>query len=228
MNVTPPQNLRDLILFIWKIVDSPTISKDRLVNIIALDLYLVTPPNAREMITKAIESGFLSENRELEEISLANPLMEEFTKWQAEGEVKAKQIQAILHRKWRPPFEIDENFRYNVLIRDIIDELSWSRAQKIRSSWIKFQIESPGEQLQGTMKEPSSDGEMASELPFDIRISQRTIIHSCPEYNQLRKAQKKLCTHLGAVVVKMYAQDKVMTTKFIEDLIEQREQWIFQ
>lgn len=225
MSLTPPQELRDMVFYIWKIIDVPSINIDKLIQIISLDLYIATPPNSRLLISKAINSGYLIENKETEEVQLAIKLRQEFDEWQQFGHQKNHRINQILNEWWRSPINIDEDFRFNALLRDFIDETIWNKGNKFRSSWIQLQPSSNPKIFHGNVKEINDNGEIL--YKFEIDQEKRKITHNCVDFQQVRKSQKRFCTHLAAVLAKLYASNKVITLNLVEDLVNFHEAWSF-
>lgn len=226
LSLTPPKELRQMIFHIWKIIDVPSINIDKLVQFISLDLYLATPPNSRIIISKAIDAGYLIENKEIEEVHLADELSQEFSAWQQNGSQKIHRINQVLSEWWRAPLSIDEDLRFNVLIRDFIDETIWNKGNKFRSSWIQLQSPETTTLHKGTIKEITDTREIT--YIFEIDQDHRKIHHDCPDYQQVRKPQKRFCVHLAAVLAKLYAKNKGATLNLVKDLVYQNDSWIFQ
>lgn len=225
MSFTPPNTLQDLLIYVWKIVDLPRINKDRLINMIALDLYLASPPNARELIMKAINTGLLLENPDTEEIWLSPALEKPVNDWQVEGIEKRKQIQSMLNEPWRSPIPLTDDLKFNVYIREIADVLVWEKALKIRSSMINANQEELKGKVEGKIKNIDVETEEKSEYSFSIDFDHNIISHSCPEYDTLRKTQKKLCPHLAAVINRAYAKNKTQTMEIVRKMVLDWTKW---
>jgi hypothetical protein len=219
MSFTPPKTLQDLLIYVWKIIDLPRINKDHLINAIALDFYLASPSNARELVIKAINAGLLLEDQDTEEIRLSTELEKTVSEWQNEGKNKRLQIQSILNESWRNPIPITDDLKFNVYIREIADVIVWEKALKIRTSMIETSQEDFQNIIEGSAKHFDSESEKILQYPFKIDFKNKLITHFCPEYDSLRKAQKKLCPHLAAVFNRSYAKNKAETMNTVRQMV---------
>jgi len=176
MNFSVPSDKRQRILYIWKIIDSPSINIDELHNFLTFELFLAPLEEVKKIIREALDLKFLIEDPKSEEVSLSDSLKVEFEKWQDKGEEKIKKIHHILRRSWRHPIKRSKALTMDKL--NFIDEIS------------------------GKIEDKDENGKLIS-YNFEISPKDRKITHNCPEYNKLRKKQKKLCPHLGRVFIKL-------------------------
>lgn len=226
MNFSVPSDNRQRILYIWKIIDSPSINIDELHNFLTFELFLAPLEEVKKIIREALDLKFLVEDSKSEEVSLSNSLKIDFEKWQDKGEEKIKKIHNVLSKSWRPPIKIDEKMKFEILEDDLIDPASKKKARIIRSKALLMDKINFTDEISGKIEDKDKNGKLVS-YDFNISPKNRKIIHSCPEYNKLRKKQKKLCPHLGRVFIKLNNTHNEETLKLLEDIVEKREKWEF-
>ena len=226
MNFSIPSDKRQRILYIWKIIDSPSINIDELYNFLTFELFLAPLEEVKKIIKEALDSKFLIEDSKSEEISLSDSLRVEFEKWQDKGEEKIKKIHNVLNKSWRNPIAINEKSKYEIFEDDLIDPASKKKASLFRSKALSIDKIDFTNEISGKIEDKDENGKLVS-YEFNISPKNRKITHNCPEYNKLRKKQKKLCPHLGRVFIKLNIDHNKETLKLLEDLVEKREKWVF-
>ena len=88
MVFTIPSDLRDIVLYWWKIIDRPNIYLDDLYNFLAFGLFLASMDKAKSIVQEAIKLKFLIENKETESVKLSKSLETEFNAWQNSAKEK--------------------------------------------------------------------------------------------------------------------------------------------
>lgn len=226
MNFIVPTDLRQKILYIWKIIDRPTINLDELYNFITYELYLTSLSKSKENVQKSINSKYLVEDSKKEEVRLGDDLQGEFDKWQNGGEKKVKQMKTLLSQSWRPELKNIDEMRYSVFEGDLLDVSVRNKSGLIRSSAVKVDQLDFSSGIIGKISDTDEEGHKIN-YSFEIYPKSRKIIHNCPEYINLRKKQKHFCKHLGRLLMKLYASNKIETIDLVKDLVEKRENWEF-
>lgn len=226
MNFSVPSDKRQRILYIWKIIDSPSINIDELYNFLTFELFLAPLEEVKKIIREALDLKFLVEDPKSEEVSLSDTLKVDFEKWQNKGEEKIKKIHHVLSNSWRAPIIIDEKMKFEILEDDLIDPSTKKKASIIRSKALTIEKMDFSEEISGKIEEKDENGKKIS-YNFEIFPKKRKITHNCPEYINLRKNQKKLCPHLGRVFIKLNITNTEETLKLLEDIVEKREKWEF-
>ncbi len=227
MAFTPPSNLKDLVLYWWKIIDRPKIQRDHLVNYISFDLSMFKLNETKKILNEGIKRGYLMENKKKEEIQLAKALKKEFSEWQEEGVKIRQKMLAKLNHTWRENMEITENMVFQVLKDDLIDPKVEESAKKIRSSQIKIESADLSGKIKGKVKDTNDEGNEIL-YPFVINTENKTIIHKCPMFVQVHREKKNFCRHLARLIMKLYVKNKEETKQILEDIIENKQDWSFQ
>lgn len=226
MNFSIPSDKRRRILYIWKIIDRPTINIDELYNFLTFELFLAPLDEVKKIIREALDLKFLVEDFKSEEVSLGESLQDEFEKWQAGGRQKIRKLHKLLNTSWRDPIEIDEKSKYEIFEEDLVEPSIKKKAGLIRSSALKIEKLDFLNEIRGKIDDKGENGQKIS-YSFKIFPKDRKILHDCPDYNNLRKNQKKFCIHLGRLLMKLKNKDATKTYRLLEDLVENRESWIF-
>lgn len=226
MSFAVPADLREIVLYWWKIIDRPTILLDELYNFIAFDLFLAPLDKTRLIVDKAIQEGYLISDPIQETVRLADDLENDFKKWQEGGIEKVQRMKDLLNQAWRPPLEISEKSVYDILQSDIADVSVREKAGKMLASAVKIDQVDFNSEIQGYGKEETEKGEDVL-FPFSINVPSRIIQHNCPEYLFLRKDQKRFCPHLVRAFTKLFISDELQTQKLLRDLVDNRENWVF-
>ncbi len=226
MNFSVPAEKRQRILYFWKIIDRPSINIDELYNFLTFELFLAPLQEVKKIIGEALDLKFLIEDSKSEEVSLSQSLKVEFENWQNKGEEKIKKIDNILSKSWRSPIKIDKKMKFEIMEDDIIDPSTKKKASIIRSKALTIENLDFSGEIRGKIEDKDENGKLTS-YDFVITPKDRKITHNCPEYNKLRKLQKKLCPHLGRVFIKLNISNQDATLKLLEDLVEKREKWVF-
>ena len=226
MNFSVPSDKRQRILYIWKIIDSPTINIDDLYNFLTFELFLAPLEEVKKIIQEALDLKFLVEDSKLEEVSLSDSFKVEFEKWQDKGEEKIKKIHHVLSKSWRDPITINEKSKYEIFEDDLIEPLTKKKASIIRSKALTIEKLDFSREIRGKIEDKDENGQKII-YNFEILPQARKLTHNCPEYTNLRKNQKKFCVHLGRLLMKLNNSDETKTFKFLEDLVENRDKWVF-
>ena len=226
MSFAVPADLREIVLYWWKIIDRPTVSLDELYNFIAFDLFLAPLDKTRLIVDKAIHEGYLISDSIQETVYLSKELEADFKKWQAGGVEKVQRMNELLNQAWRPPLEITEKSVYDILQADIADVSVREKAGKMLASAVKVDRVDFNSEIVGFGKEENEKGEDI-QYPFSINVISRSISHNCPEYLNLRRDQKRLCPHLVRAFTKLFISNELQTQKLIRDLVDNRDSWSF-
>ena len=226
MSFAVPADLREIVLYWWKIIDRPSILLDELYNFIAFDLFLAPLDKTRAIVDKAIQDGYLIADPIQETVTLSESLNSDFQAWQKMGIEKVQRMSELITQAWRPPLEITEKSVYDILQSDIADVSVREKAGKMLASAIKVEKVDFNSEIMGYGKEENEKGEDI-QYPFCINVPSRMLQHNCPEYLDLRRDQKRLCPHLVRAFTKLFISNELQTQQLIRDLVDNRESWTF-
>ncbi|MHA1610641.1 MAG: hypothetical protein ACTSVZ_04360 [Promethearchaeota archaeon] len=218
MVMKAPAKLDALLLYWWKIIDRPEISKEELQNFIAFDLYTFSLDGTKKKLQQGIDEGFLIYDP-ITEILKLNPILQgEFDQWQTGGLKKTKKMIKTLKKPWRGPIEFDDAHKYKILLADLIDPITQSQASKILSSAVKIVDIDFNQLISGKVQDYN----------FSINPKTHKITHNCAEFQNYRSKNKTFCMHLARVIMKLYTKHPDETSNLIKNIVRKKEEWAFQ
>ncbi|TFH28963.1 MAG: hypothetical protein E4G98_04590 [Promethearchaeota archaeon] len=218
MVMKAPNELDALLLYWWKIVDRPTISKEELQNFIAFDLYTFSLDETKKMLQQGIDEGYLFYDPTTEILTLHPTLQTEFDQWQAGGREKVKKMIALLQTPWCGPITFEDTQKYKIYLADLIDANTQSQASKILASAVTIVDGDFAQLLSGTIHDYS----------FIINPKTHQIKHNCPDFLHYRVKNKKFCIHLARIIMKFYSNQPEETYTLIQNIVKHKEEWEFQ
>ncbi|MHA1522285.1 MAG: hypothetical protein ACTSRK_19100 [Promethearchaeota archaeon] len=218
MVMKAPAKLDALLLYWWKIIDRPEISKEELQNFIAFDLYTFSLDGTKKKLQQGIDEGFLIYDPITEILKLNPTLQSEFDQWQAGGRKKTKKMLKLLQKPWRDPITFDDAQKYKIFLADLVDPITQSQASKILSSAVKIVDSDFAQLLSGTIQD----------YKFTINPKTHQIKHNCSEFQSYRVKNKTFCIHLARVIMKLYTDNPEETHILIRNIVRQKNEWEFQ
>ncbi len=218
MVMKAPSKLDALLLYWWKIIDRPEISKEELQNFIAFDLYTFSLDMTKKKLQQGIDEEYLIYDPITEILKLNPALQSDFDQWQAGGRKKTKKMLNFLQKPWRDPIKFDGAQKYKIFLADLIDPITQSQASKILSSAVKIVDPDFAQLLSGTIQDYN----------FTINPKTHQITHNCPEFQSYRIKSKTFCVHLARVIMKLYTKNPEETCILIRNIVRQKDEWVFQ
>ncbi|TFF96491.1 MAG: hypothetical protein EU544_00530 [Promethearchaeota archaeon] len=224
MNFAIPRNKpKDYLLYIWKILDLPSISFEDLVYRISFNLFLDKHEEAKTFINHALEDNLLKKDSE-GNLTLSPGLKDYFEGWQ---EKRRKTILDNIEKKKKSNAVI-KNFAhvktdFNVLLKAFLDKGTLNRAAPISNSAIEI-LEKNLESGQIKAKVAGS-----KEEPYILEIDkqQQEIVHNCHDFVERRAKNKKFCKHIAKFFLFLKDEEETTTLKILKDLAENMEYWEF-
>ncbi|MHA1775204.1 MAG: hypothetical protein DRO88_04645 [Promethearchaeia archaeon] len=217
MVLKTPNTLDQLILYWWKIIDRPQISRDELQNFIAFELFTLSLEETKHKIQQAIDQKLLQYDPLTEILQLRPSLQTEFEAWKNEGVKKTKKMLEILRKPWRKPIEFDEKDYYNIYYHDLVDPTIDKRTSNIMSSAIELQKLDFNSIITGKI----------NGFPFEINLEEKRIVHRCPDFTPFRIQEKSFCPHLARLIMKLNFKNKDETLKLLKKIVQNKNFWEF-
>lgn len=213
----PRKDETDFLIYIWKIIDLPKISRNDLIYKISFELFLETPEKTTTFIDSSIENKFLVID-ENDNLSLSHNLEKNLTTW------KVKRKKAILNKIIRRKKEsgmnnnetIKEDSKYNTLLKAFLDKGTINRAVLLSED--KFNIKE-FDYDNGVIK---VDVVGIKEASYNIKINtkNKTIIHDCHDFQERRANDKKFCKHLAKLFLILKEKNETTSMKFLKEIAE--------
>ena len=220
----PRNNTAEMILYIWKIIDLPSITEDDFLYTISFDLFLLSPQKAKELIQSSIENKFL-EIDDNDNLSLSRNLKKTLENWQLKRKeailtriIKSKKTDKALNN-----FQKDKVSIFNTLLKVFLDRGTINRTVSISEedfNIIEFDFE------RGFIKADVS-GSKKESYRIEININNRELIHNCHDFQTKRAENKKFCKHLAKLFLLLKEKKEESAVGFLREIAEHINNWKF-
>ncbi|MFX1588889.1 MAG: DUF2240 family protein [Promethearchaeota archaeon] len=220
----PRKNLKEMTLYVWKIIEYSQISKKELLYKLTFDLSLFTPDEAHKYIKEAQDNNLIIENDD--NILTIAPELEKILKnWQRKRKDEIlNQIESSKNaEKIRARFQKDKTSTYNILLKAFLDKGTLNRAVNVSDDSINLSLFDLNKgkinaHIIGSRKNP---------YIIEIDIKKRSLKHDCQDFVTKRLDNKKFCKHLAKLFLFLKEKDENAAKRFLEAITENIEQWDF-
>ncbi|MFX0166676.1 MAG: hypothetical protein ACFFAG_09175 [Promethearchaeota archaeon] len=225
MNIAIPRgDNTQLLLYIWKTIDLPSIALNNLLYKISYELFLIPPDKAIVFVENCLKSKVLTKN-DNGTLSLSDSLRKKLTLWQKKRRneildninLAKKNVQMI------SSIEKEGSTRFNVLLKSFADKGTINRAANISSNDFKIkEIDT----TKGIMKSTVSGSE---EEPYfiEIDINNKLLKHNCHDFETRRSKNKQFCKHLTRLFLLLKEKNEDSAEFFLQDLANNVDKWEF-
>jgi hypothetical protein len=224
MNFPIPKNAPDMVLYIWKIIDLPSIPMNDLLYALSFDLFLLPPEGAEGFINKAITSKYLV-NDENSNLSLSQNLKKRLETWQ--NKRKATILSKILTAKkatlQTKDMNIDNGSGFNVLLKAFLDKGTINRAATVSNAALSINEVNP---TNGTIK-ANIAGKKEDSYLIVVDVNKKLLIHNCHDFQERRAQNKKFCKHIVKLFLILKEQDEKTAVFFLNQIAENVNEWAF-
>ena len=220
----PRNNNSEMVLYIWKIIELPSISLSDLLYELSFELFLFSPNGASQFIQKVVDNNFLIEIPN-NMFKLSHNLELKLKNWHIKR--KAQILKKIESSK-KETQEID-NFdknnlnKFNTLLKAFLDKGTINRAVTVSDSAfniIKFDPKS---------KIIKAEVKGSNDAPYNIEISinDKFIKHNCHDFQTNRVKNKKFCKHLAKLFLLLKKKNEKSALFFLESITNEINNWDF-
>ncbi|MFX0009580.1 MAG: hypothetical protein ACFE9R_04645 [Candidatus Hermodarchaeota archaeon] len=222
--IVPRENLSEMVMYLWKIIDLPQISLNELIFKLSFELFLFPPNEAQKFIENAIKAKYLIKTQD-NSINLSNTLVKQLNKWHEEQMISVKNRKQELNNQnqSRVEFLEDNETHFNVLLKALLDKGTINRAAAVSEDAFNIITFSPEENI------IKANVKGSKEEPYNIIIDldDKTITHNCHDFETKRAQNYKFCKHLAKLFLILKKIDQEMTNKILEQITSNIDQWIF-
>ncbi|MFW9864870.1 MAG: hypothetical protein ACFFEN_02125 [Candidatus Thorarchaeota archaeon] len=220
----PRNNNSDLVLYIWKIIDLPSIPLNDLIFKISYELFLQTPDKAKEFIEKCLESNFLNKD-DNGNLTLSSSLYKKITVWQKQRKDKildkiksAKKITQIAS-----DFKQEGTSNFSVLLKSFVDRATLNRAAIISNSAFNIKVFDAAKGIIDSTVLGSQDE------PYIIEVNSKTKLlkHNCHDFETRKSSNKQFCKHLAKLFLVLRETNNESAEFFLKDIAENIDDWEF-
>jgi hypothetical protein len=220
----PKKDPSELMLYLWKIIDIPKVSEEKLVYLISFDLFLVSPAQALKLIQNSIKNDILVKNPD-KTISLNNQLKNTLSKWQSKRKKQIRKREQ-LHTQGETTlkdFKKESQSDFNVILKAFLDKGTINRAVTVSENAFSDQKID----IKGGLLNAKVSG--SKEEPYIIKIDmdEKTIMHDCHDFVTRRSRDKKFCKHLARFFLLLKEQDRELATNILNKIADDITEWDF-
>lgn len=225
MNFTIPRNNdSEMLLYIWKIIDLPTISQKALIYKISFELFLYSPNEATKFIENCIRKKFLEkDNNQI--LKLSETLEKKLENWQEtrKNEVTEKISSAKKINQLKRDIEKNNSSKFSVLINAFADKGTLNRSVSVSDAAFELLDYNRTKGILTTKVKGSK------EEPYIIEINTitKTLRHNCHDFETRRMPDKKFCKHLTKLFLLLKKKDNEAAEFFLSTLADNIAKWDF-
>jgi len=215
MNFPTPKNATEMVLYVWKIIDLPTISKSDLIYTISFELFLFPPEKAKLFVDKAIQSKLLI-NAPKGHLKISQNQAKKLNIWQSKR--KQEIIENLIIRKTK---KLKKGSSFNTMLNFFADKGTINRAVGISSSnfdVIDFNKGSIAANVVGTKEEA---------YLISVNIKDKILKHNCHDFETRRSSEKKFCKHIVKLFFLLKEENQEQTEQLLSEIGENIDDWDF-
>ncbi|MFW9989487.1 MAG: DUF2240 family protein [Candidatus Odinarchaeota archaeon] len=225
MNLSIPRNDNlEILLYIWKIIDLPSISQNDLLYKISFDLFLFTPDEAIEFIEECIQNELLDKDNN-KCLKLSKNLSQKLQMWQIKRKNSISQKINASEEIIQLQNNIDNKRTtiFNVLINGFTDKGTLNRSGTISDNAFE---ELEYDITKGIIKSKvkGSRGEL---YKIEINTNEKILRHNCHDFETRRVDNKKFCKHLAKLFLLLKNKNKNTAEFFLNNIAENIDKWDF-
>ena len=225
MNFSIPRNdIREMLIYIWKIIDLPYISQNDLTYRISFELFLLAPSKAKIFIKDCIANKLIIKDNK-QRLMLSEVLNEELIKWQKER--KKLILEKINTRLTISEIE-DEIVKkdlsdFSVLLKTFTDKGTLNRSVSISNAAFKIlKYDSEGGIIKATVS-----GSKEEPYIIEINTNEKIIRHNCHDYETRRANNKKFCKHITKLFLILKEKNYNSAELILNKIAEEVDNWDF-
>lgn len=218
-----PKKASSILIYIWKIIEQPSISVNDLLYEISFNLFILPPKKAKAFITLALKNNLLRKC-DGDEVALSENLKSQLENWQQKRkEIIMKNIADSQVLTSVSKSNVSEKLEFGVLFKAFAEKGPINRAVSVSRESFEFQ---QCDLEKGVIKATIKG---SKEEPYNIEINRnkKVIKHDCHDYKERRKPNKRFCKHLAKLFLILRGRNEELTVQLLQNLSETVDQWRF-
>ncbi|TFG03855.1 MAG: hypothetical protein EU542_00605 [Promethearchaeota archaeon] len=220
----PRNNLDEMVIYIWKIIDLPYILYNDLLFNVIFEYFIFTPDEASLFIDDVLKKKLLVQEKN-SLLRLSDDLNQKFLKWQKERRFEIKKNLTNYRKRNKTVRRVENNneSKFNVLLKKVIDSAALNRAVTVSDDAVEIQnINKKEGFLEAKIK-----GSKEESYFVIINIKEKTLLHNCHDFETRRAKTKKFCKHLIKLFLTLKKKNEEIALYFLENIIKQINNWEF-
>ena len=219
----PRNNTSEMLIYIWKILDLPSILYNDLLFRISFDLFLESPEKAKDFINRCIKEKFLIKD-DNNNLKLSESLNTQLLDWQKKREImvlkKIKAANKIEHLK----NDISKKTtNFSVLINAFVDKGTLNRSVSVSDTAFEILKFDPSLGI----IEAKVKGTKEESYIIKIDINNKILRHTCHDFESRRADMKKFCKHITKLFLLLKERNEKHAEFFLNKIAENIEMWDF-
>ncbi len=226
MNLANPpiNNPELLVLYLWKIIDLPTITLNDFLFKISYDLFVLPPDKAKEFINSCIENKLLVLT-EKKDLSLSTSLNTELKNWQKLRKNEINQNINLVKKinQLKAVNEKGKSTNFSKHLNSLVDKETLNRAVRVKNEDFDIkELDFEKGIIKATIK-----GSKQHPYIIELDLKNKHIKHDCHDFEARRSKNKQFCKHLTKFFLLLRESHKVSTEQFLMYISENIEKWDF-
>lgn len=220
----PRNDLSEMVLYIWKIINLPYISYKDLLYRMCFDFSLYSPNEAKIFINNAIKNNFIIQDNN-KDLKLSKDLNSKLISWQKKrkADILGNMNSFIKQIELRTKFEQHGKDKFNILLKGFTDKPTINRAVAVPETAFNLKMN----KITDGLLEATVAGSKEEPYRIKINLKSKELIHNCHDFETRRAKQKKFCKHLVRLFLLLKEEDNETATKILRNITENIEKWDF-
>jgi len=220
----PRKKNSEMLLYIWKIIDLPSISLNNLLYKISFELFLLPPDQATEFINNCIHNNLLAKD-DNHHLKLSNALNQKLNNWQKKRKtiILEKIYSARKIAQLRSDMEKTEATNFSVLFNAFVDKGTLNRSVSVSDAafeLLEYDLD------KGIVKAKVAGSKEESYI-IEIDTNSKFLRHDCHDFETRRAENKKFCKHLAKLFLLIKDENENIAEFFLNALAENIDNWDF-
>lgn len=219
----PRNNDSDLLLYIWRIIEAPSIDISDLIYLLSFKLYIFLPDEAHLFIDRMISGAFLL--KETSKLSISSQIKEKLEKWQIEQKRNIlkkidafQQVKEIYDGK-----DNNEAISFSSLINSLTEKSTLGRTASVQEE----SFENLEEIFSKDIIKTSVLGSKQEKYVIIIDFKEHHLYHNCDDFKNRQSKEKKFCKHIAKLFMLFKEKDKKKATDLLKLIAETINSWEF-
>ncbi|MHA1293012.1 MAG: hypothetical protein ACTSQJ_10120 [Promethearchaeota archaeon] len=220
----PHKNASDLLLYIWKIIEIPSISINDLIFKISFEFFILPPNKAKNFVNLAMKNNLLTRINN-NNLVLSNNLINKFQEWQKnrKDEILKKLYSYQKESRLLKKNFQDKNSNFSTLLKAFTEKNILNRTVSISNDAI---ISKSFNFKEGILKVTFAGSQKESYI-IEINMNKKVIKHNCHDFIARRAQNKQFCKHIAKLFLFLKKENMMFTIKLLKEIAENINQWDF-
>ncbi|MFX0104066.1 MAG: hypothetical protein ACFE75_01075 [Candidatus Hodarchaeota archaeon] len=222
--VIPRKDNTEMLLYIWKIIDLPSISLSDLIYKITFDFFLLPPDKSIDFINTCINNKYLVKD-DNQDLRLSSALNQKLNNWQIKrkNEILQKIKSAKKIAQLKNDIKKKDTSNFSVLINSFADKGTLNRSVSVSDAAFELLAY---DHAKGIIKSKVAGSKKESYI-IEIDTNEKLLRHNCHDFESRRAENKKFCKHLTKLFLLLKEKNENSAELFLNEIAENIDKWDF-